>query len=101
MEEMYYLMPNNGRQSFGGKAIVKVESNGDKVLLSYLTPVVRRKANGDLIRLYNSWSYTTGTHIKSFCGLDKKGYFALPTEEEYYHIDKVGTQPHPSTVSNY
>lgn len=74
----YELMPTNGRKSFYGKAIVKVEG-GSETLQSYQTDVVKR-VNGKLIRLWDGWSATTGNHIASFCGLNKKGYMALPME---------------------
>ena len=80
LNEMYELIPINGRKSFGGKAIVEVLSNGDKILRSYGTPVMRKVADGTLHRLYYGWSMTTGNHIKSFCGLNKDQYLALPEE---------------------
>lgn len=75
----YELMPNNGRKSFYGKAIVQTDNKGNEILLSYGTPIVKR-FGGKLVRLYNGWTATTGSHIKSFCGLDKKEFLALPTE---------------------
>ncbi len=74
----YELMPTNGRKSFYGKAIVKVEGDSE-TLQSYQTDVIKR-VNGRLIRLWDGWSATTGNHIASFCGLNKKGYIALPME---------------------
>ena len=81
LNEMYELSPSNGRKSFYGKAIVEILSNGDKILRSYGTPVMRKDADGTLHRLYCGWTSMTGNHIKSFCGLDKKQYLALPAEE--------------------
>lgn len=80
LHEMYELVPQNGRKSFGGKAIVELLDNGDKVLRSYGTPVLRKDKDGSLHRLYGGWTSTTGNHVKSFCGLDKKGFLALPYE---------------------
>lgn len=74
---LYELIPTNGRKSFGGKATVEV-SGGKETLFSYGTPIIRREADGALTRLWAGWSATTGTHIKSFCGLDKAGFLALP-----------------------
>ena len=75
----YELTPNNGRKSFYGKAIVQISDNGEEVLLSYNTPIVKR-VDGKLIRLWSGWTATTGSHIKSFCGLDKKEFMNLPKE---------------------
>ena len=77
---LYELIPTNGRKSFNHKAIVEVLDNGDKVLYSYNTPVIRKAFDGSLHRLYSGWSATTGNHIKSFCGLDKKQFEALTVE---------------------
>ena len=75
----YELRPNNGRKSFHGKAIVQIFDNGQEVLLSYGTPIIKR-VDGVLIRLWDDWTVTTGTHIKSYCGLDKKEFMNLPKE---------------------
>jgi len=73
------LMPTNGRKSFYGKALVERKENGSEVLYSYNTPIIERTANGDLIPLAveNVLSNTTCTHLKSFCGLNKKEYRKL------------------------
>ena len=71
----YELIPTNGRKSFYGKAIVIID--GDKeTLLSYGTPIIEKSPAG-YKKLWNGWSTTTGTHIKSFCGMDKKQFEAL------------------------
>ena len=80
LTERYELTPTNGRKSFYGKAMVCVYSDGTRVLKSYETPIIERTADGTLHRLYNGWSPTTGTHIKSFCGLNKAEFFKLPYE---------------------
>ena len=72
--KMYELIPDNGRKSFYGKATVVVDDNGNETLYSYDTPIIKRDVNGKLTKLWNGWSNTTGTHIKAFCGLDKKSY---------------------------
>ena len=71
--EIYELAPNNGRQSFYGKAKVYALDNGDKILQSYDTIVLVKKSNGDLFRTWDGWSSTTGAHIKAFCGDNKAG----------------------------
>ena len=76
MKKMYYLMPING-QSFGNKAVVEIDDNGNETLYSYNTPIITRTKQGKLIKLYNGWSQTTGRHIKSFCGLNKAQFEAL------------------------
>lgn len=77
MVKLYDLIPTNGRKSFYGKAKIAVE-NGTETLLSYNTPIIRREADGSLTRLYaGEPSVTTLTHIRSFSGLDKKGFMNL------------------------
>lgn len=73
----YELTPNNGRKSFYGKARVIIE-NGAETLYSYNTAIMRRLSDGSLVRLWDGWSATTGRHIAAFCGLNKKGFNALP-----------------------
>lgn len=75
--EMYELIPDNGRKSFYGKAKVVIDDNGNEILYSYDTPIIKRDINGKLTKLWSGWSNTTGIHIKSFCGLDKKAYVNL------------------------
>lgn len=75
--KMYELSPVNGRKSFYGKAKVLIESDGSETLFSYDTPIVKRLANGDLIRLWDGWSNTTGAHIKAFCRLNKTAFMKL------------------------
>ena len=78
MATIYDLIPTNGRKSFYGKAKVQIDENGVETLLSYNTPIISKSADGTLTRLYmHEPSMTTLTHIKSFCGLDKKGFMAL------------------------
>lgn len=79
----YELMPLNGRKSFYGKAIVYRDENGDEILYSYGTKILaRNQRTGELTRFWDDWSLTTGNHIRSFCGLDKKGFLALPLVRE-------------------
>ena len=75
---MYDLIPNNRHKSFYGKAKVEVSDEGREVLYSYNTPIVERSSDGTLKRLYFAEpSVTTLAHIRSFCGLDKKGFLKL------------------------
>lgn len=78
MCKVYELMPTNGRKSFYGKARVRVEDDGAEVLVSYSTDVLRKNTDGTLVRLWSGWSATTGTHIKSYCGMTKKEFEKLP-----------------------
>ena len=74
----YELTPKNGRRSFYGKAIVEVDDYGVETLFSYQTPIIKKFPNGTLKRLYDEApSLTTSTHIKSFCGLNKREFMAL------------------------
>lgn len=77
---MRYELTPTRQKSFYGKAIVEELSNGISVLYSYGTRIMEMKPNGEMRRIWDGWSATTGKHIASFCGLNKKGYFALPTE---------------------
>ena len=76
--KVYDLVPTNGRKSFYGKAKIKVLENGSEVLQSYDTDIIW-KANGYLYLLCdeNALTMTTCTHIKTFCGLNKKQCLTL------------------------
>lgn len=76
--QFYYLDPIDGKKSFSGKALVEICKNGDEVLHSYGTPIIKHTKSGKLVKLWNGWTATTGRHIKAFCGLNKAGYMALP-----------------------
>lgn len=78
MCKIYELKPTNGRASFYGKAKIKAFADGSEVLQSYNTDVLKRTADGRYIRLWAGWSMTTGTHIKSYCGMTKKEFEKLP-----------------------
>lgn len=73
----YELKPTDGRKSFYGKAVVVVEDNGTETLYSYGTPIVKRLASGELVKLWEGWTATTGRHIQAFCGLNKAAYMNL------------------------
>lgn len=74
----YYLEPRNGQKSFYNKAEVEVDSSGNETLYSYRVPIIKRSCNGELTRLYDGWSATTGRHIAAFCGLNKAEFAKLP-----------------------
>lgn len=73
----YELKPTDGRKSFYGKAVVMVEDNGTETLFSYGTPILKRLVSGELVKLWDGWTATTGRHIKAFCGLSKAEYMSL------------------------
>lgn len=75
----YYLQPSQ-QKSFYGKAKVIVQDDGSETLYSYDTPIIRRNADGTYTRLWDSYSQTTGRHIKAFCGMTKKEFEELPLE---------------------
>lgn len=76
--KIYELTPTNNQASFYGKAKVTVDDDGTETLLSYDTPIISRTTDGELKRLwFDNWTATTGRHIKSFCGLNKKQFMAL------------------------
>lgn len=74
----YNLIPNDSHKSFYGKAKVYVQDDGTEFLQSYQTIVLMKTYDGQLVRMWDSWSATTGRHIKAFCGLNKAEYRALP-----------------------
>lgn len=73
----YELTPTDGRKSFYGKAVVVVEDNGTETLYSYGTPIVKRLVSGELVKMWDGWTATTGRHIQAFCGLNKAAYMSL------------------------
>ena len=74
---LYELRPTDGRKSFYGKALVRKDDDGSETLFSYMTPIIRRGADGTLVPLWYGWTATTGRHIKAFCGLNKAEFFEL------------------------
>jgi len=76
----YELTPTDGRKSFYGKATVQLDDNGTETLYSYNTAIIKRLASGELVKLWNGWTATTGRHIKAFCGLSKKEFEKLDGE---------------------
>lgn len=79
MQQHYELRPTReqNQASFYGKAIVYVDDDGTETLYSYGTPIISKKPNGALRRLWFSYSNTTGKHIKAFCGLNKDEFESL------------------------
>lgn len=73
----YELIPNDGRKSFYGKAVVEVADDGSETLYSYGTPIIKKTAAGELVKLWDGWSATTERHINAFCSLNKAAYIAL------------------------
>lgn len=73
----YELTPTDGRKSFYGKAVVEIAADGTETLYSYNTPIIKRLVSGELVKLWDGWSATTGRHINAFCGLNKAAYMAL------------------------
>ena len=80
MMRIYELKPVTRQKSFYGKAKVIVLDDGTQLLKSYDTIVLKRKPDGKLARTWQGWSATTGKHIASFAGINKKEYLALPLE---------------------
>lgn len=81
----YALMPTDSRKSFYNKALVTVNDDGSEVLTSYTTQVAKRMPTGEIIKLWDGWTATTGRHIKAFCGLSKSEWDALPMQEDKPH----------------
>lgn len=74
---IYELTPGgyDRAKSFYGKAKV-IEKDGE-TLYSYGTPIVKRLVSGELVKMWDGWTATTGRHIKAFCGLNKAAYMSL------------------------
>ena len=81
--KIYDLKPTDGRKSFYGKAKVVLDNNGTETLYSYNTPIIKRTVAGDLVRMWDGWSATTGRHVAAFCGLNKAEFMQLPLNEEF------------------
>jgi hypothetical protein len=81
IETSYELTPVTSQKSFYGKAEVYVLKDGTKILRSYSTYVAGIDKDGNPFRSWWGWSATTGKHIKSFLGVNKKGFEALPFVE--------------------
>ena len=84
----YYLSPIcDGRKSYYHKALVIEKDNGEKILKSYDTEVIKITPDNKVIRLWNDYSATTMRHINSFLRLfnipggGKKWWLDLPVEE--------------------
>lgn len=75
--KIYDLIPTDGRKSFYGKAKVFIGDDGTETLYSYNTPIIKRTPTGELVKLWDDWTATTGRHINAFCGLNKAAYMAL------------------------
>ena len=74
--KIFELIPTNGRKSFYGKAKAIETDDGEKILLSYNTQVLKIDKNGELLKLWNGKSNTTTAHVKAFCdfyGVDFRG----------------------------
>ena len=70
MANKFYLIPEDSRKSFYGKAIVIQEKseNGDiiSVLQSYVTKVARYNHTTNKMEVFGWHSMTTARHINSF-----------------------------------
>lgn len=84
---IYELQPTGKQKSFYCKAMVRLDDDGSKTLLSYGTKIVKRHPNGYLQRLWDGWSVTTGKHIAAFCGLNKKGFDKLSKSDDCFRTD--------------
>lgn len=79
----YELIPTDSHKSFYHKANVCIMNNGDKILTSYFTDVIKMTKRGKLYRLCSpdKFSATTLRHIMAFCGLNKAEASSLPLEK--------------------
>lgn len=72
------LVPTDSHKSFYGKAEIINLKNGTRLLRSYSTIVAGITKSGKMFRSWSGWSATTGRHIKSFMGLNKREWESLP-----------------------
>ena len=82
MSKKYYPIEdaiNNISQKFklGLKDANKMNEEELSNVEKYITKIVFRKPNGELVKHWKDWTATTGRHIKAFCGMSKKEYSAL------------------------
>lgn len=83
---IFELQPIDNRQSFYGKIKVIEQDNGEAVLYSYNTAVLKRTENGDFFRLWTGETRTTIRHVNAFLkfyGVDGGGlafWRTIPTE---------------------
>ena len=79
---MYYLKPQGAQKSFCNKAVVICDdTTGNHTLYSYSTPIITMYPDGNLKKLWDGWTRTTGKHINAFCGLNKQEFMALTMED--------------------
>ena len=71
------IYPVDGRISFYNKAHTYRDRKNIVYLKSYSTIVCYNK-NGQIYRCVDDISLTTGRHIKSFCGLNKREFLKCP-----------------------
>ena len=50
-----------------------IPNDGSETLYSYGTPIIKKTAAGELVKLWDGWSATTGRHINAY----KAAYIAL------------------------
>lgn len=76
------LLPSDGHKSFYGKARVITDWDArTEILVSYTTEVMKRDIDtGELTRLWDGWSATTGRHVAAFCGINKKAWDSMEVE---------------------
>ena len=76
--EVYELIPTGNQKSFYGKALVIWEpDSGTRTLISYGTKIMRINPDGSMVRFFDEWTHSVGTHIKAFSGLTKEEFFDL------------------------
>ena len=76
----YGLLNEKGQAMRCGTPFVEIDDNGTETLYSYYTPICERDSAGNIRRIWNGWTQTTGKHIKAFCGLNKAQFMELPTK---------------------
>lgn len=88
---MYYieLNPESGKNYIGkGRILV---SGKKRLLISHNLPIMLKDRKGNLHRYFDGWNHNIGEHVMQFCGLDEKGFFALPLETKVDRMVHVAT----------
>lgn len=78
--KVFELTPSDSRKSFYKKAIVIIDDNGEELLKSYNTIVAKKDKDGNIKRLWDGWSATTGRHLTAWAGIDKKKWDSMMVE---------------------
>ena len=76
-DTLQHIKPRDSHKSFYSKAR-QVSNEAGELLISYDTPVAFKFADsGNIIRLWDKWSATTGRHLRAWHGIDKAQWMSM------------------------